>query len=148
MKKCKDVLWKRWEDEYLRALREKQKMLTGENCELQTGEIVQIKDENKNRGTWKLGVVTKLIKKDDVTLGAKLKTKVNKVFERPITLLYPLELKVSYNMHKNDNNVTNGKNVTNDKNVTIPKRNKLNREAKCNARDKIKSIYESESESD
>ena len=53
---------------------------------------VIIQDDNKNRNTWKLGIVVDIIKgKDDVVGGAKVKT-ANGVLERAIQQLYPLEL--------------------------------------------------------
>jgi hypothetical protein len=54
------------------------------------GSAVIIQDDNKNRKTWKLGIVVDMIKgKDDVVRGAKVKT-ANGVLERAIQQLYPL----------------------------------------------------------
>ena len=96
LKKCKDAVWCRWKDEYLRALREKHDCSRGKSTNsVSEGDIVLIKDDSsKNRGTWKLGLVTKLIQRDGVTLGAKLKTNVNTLLERSVKQLYPLELRV------------------------------------------------------
>ena len=59
-----------------------------------------IKGEGKERGQWKMGVVQKLVKgRDGVLRGAKLRT-VNGVWERPLQLLYPMELYVSKNTDK------------------------------------------------
>ena len=56
------------------------------------GMAVIIKDKNKNRNTWKLGVVKENIKgKDGVVRGTRVKT-ANGELERPIQHLYPLEL--------------------------------------------------------
>ena len=58
------------------------------------GSAAIIADENKNRNTWKLGIVSDLIKgKDDVVRGAKLRT-ANGVLERAIQQLYLLELSI------------------------------------------------------
>ena len=66
----------------------------GSGCNLAVGDIVLIKDEQKNRGLWNKGLVVKLIAKDGVVLGARLKTGENKIFERSVKQLYPLELKI------------------------------------------------------
>jgi len=51
-----------------------------------------VKDENKNRHFWKLGVVSKLIKGQvGIVRGAQLKT-TNGSIEHPVQLLYHLEL--------------------------------------------------------
>ena len=82
LRRCRDSIWCRWRDEYLRALRDRHHITKGATISPSIGDIVLIKDEEKNRGKWKLGVVTKLVQKDGVTLGAKLKTKVDTVIER------------------------------------------------------------------
>ena len=59
--KCKDALWKRWTTEYLRSLRERHNQSKGtKTVKLDTGGIVIIKSEKKNRGKWQLGVIDKL----------------------------------------------------------------------------------------
>jgi hypothetical protein len=51
-----------------------------------------IKGKEKNRNKWKLGKVTRLIRgKDKVVRGAKLQCD-KATIERPIQLIYPLEL--------------------------------------------------------
>jgi hypothetical protein len=72
------------------------------------GSAVIIQDENKNRKTWKLGIVVDMIKgKDDVVRGAKVKT-ANGVLERAIQQLYPLELTCDDNHFQKPNpHVTN-----------------------------------------
>ena len=132
LKKCKDSLWRRWKDEYLRALRERHDFTAGDGSTISIGDVVLIKDDDKNRGKWRLGLVTKLIQKDGVTLGAKLKTKINMIIERSLTHLYPLEL------HTDSNRDTNALQPTNH-----PER--VQRVAKTNATKTIKniSVYES-----
>ena len=57
------------------------------------GDVVIVKTENKNRGTWPLAVVTKTHQgRDGVVRGVELKTATG-VIDRPVQLLYPLELK-------------------------------------------------------
>ena len=57
------------------------------------GDVVIVKTENKNRGTWPLAVMTKTHQgRDGVFRGVELKTATG-VIDRPVQLLYPLELK-------------------------------------------------------
>ena len=75
LKRCKDVMWKRWSSEYVRALRERHGQLTGKESEINVGDVMLLQGEEKNRGLWKMGVVEKLIAgKDGVVRGAILKT--------------------------------------------------------------------------
>ena len=91
--KCKESVWKRWSREYIKGLRERHVNGGGkQTISPRKGMAVIIKDENKNRNTWKLGVVKENIKgKDGVVRGARVKT-ANGELERPIQHLYPLEL--------------------------------------------------------
>jgi hypothetical protein len=92
LKRCKDVMWKRWSSEYVRALRERHGQLTGKKSEINVGDVMLLQGEEKNRGLWKMGVVEKLIAgKDGVVLGAILKTGHGRK-ERSLQHLYPLEL--------------------------------------------------------
>ena len=88
----------------------------------------------KNLGKWKLGVVTKLVQKDGVTLGAKLKTKVDTVIERAIQHLYPLELSSAMEVAVTQR--------------SSPKAERPRRKTKTKASDAIKSIVELESKCD
>jgi hypothetical protein len=100
IQRCKDTIWKRWTTEYIRSLRERRLNQTGKTSEIKIGEIVLIKGEEKDRGQWKIGVIQEFVKgRDGVIRGAKLKT-VNGVRERPLQLLYPMELCVSKNADK------------------------------------------------
>ncbi|XP_028415617.1 uncharacterized protein LOC114538976 [Dendronephthya gigantea] len=93
LEKCKQALWKRWTREYVRSLRERHVNQGGRQASVpRKGSAVIIQDDNRNRKTWKLGIVLDMIKgKDGVVRGAKVKT-VNGVLERAIQQLYPLEL--------------------------------------------------------
>ena len=89
--------WKRWQKEYLTELRETHK-ITGKNADvIQVGDIVLVKEENTKRGLWKLAKVEQLLQGSDGQVrGAKIRenTKGKPVFiNRPIQLLYPLELR-------------------------------------------------------
>ena len=102
IKRCKDIMWKRWSREYVKALREKHRINVGKSTEISVGNIMLIKGEEKNRGLWKMGVVEKLIQgRDGVTRGAKLRTGKGTI-ERPIQHLYPMELRLSTENRKKD----------------------------------------------
>ena len=59
---------------------------------LKQGDVVLIKGEQKNRGTWKIGIVDKLIKgRDLVVRGVRLRAGKS-YLERPIQQLFPLEI--------------------------------------------------------
>ena len=93
LKRCKDTLWNRWTGEYIKELRERHNMKhKTKNQQVTEGEVVIIKNEERNRGRWDLGIIVKLIKgRDGVVRAAKLR--VGKSFlERPVQHLYPLEL--------------------------------------------------------
>ncbi len=91
--RCKESLWKRWQSEYLRALRERHDATDpGRETKLKRGDIVMIKGEEKNRSKWRVGKVTGLIVgRDGVARGAKIQTAKSDI-ERPLQHLYPLEL--------------------------------------------------------
>ena len=93
LQKCKDALWSRWTNEYLRGLRERHRLKhKGNNNYPAKGDVVIIKSDEKNRAQWKLGVVEDLITgRDGVVRGAKLRTPKS-VMERAVQHLYPLEL--------------------------------------------------------
>ena len=56
------------------------------------GDVVMIKGESKKRGKWKIGIISKLFQcRDDQIGGARVKTP-RRYLDRPIQLLYPLEL--------------------------------------------------------
>ncbi|CAB4031399.1 Pro-Pol poly [Paramuricea clavata] len=89
----KDGLWNRWTREYLTGLRERHKIVRGSKAEYpKVGDVLIVKGENKNRNTWKLGKIVRLITgRDGVVRGVELHTG-NGRLERPLKLIYPLEL--------------------------------------------------------
>ena len=93
VQKCKQAAWKRFRHEYLVALRERHNLNhKGKDTNIQIGDVVIIKGESKNRGKWKLAIVEKLHRgKDNVVRVVGLHTAKN-YLERPIQLLYPMEL--------------------------------------------------------
>lgn len=93
LRRCKEAVWKRWTGEYLKGLRERHRLKNpGKPENPIVGEVVLIKSDDKNRGKWKVGIVTELIKgRDGVVRGAKLRTGTSHL-ERAVQQLYPLEL--------------------------------------------------------
>ncbi len=89
---CKNNLWKRWQREYLTALRERHSLVhKTSKYEVQVGDAVIVKTDDRNRGKWPLAIVEKLFPgPDGRTRAVQLKTK-NGVLERPVQHLYPLE---------------------------------------------------------
>ena len=62
------------------------------DCGLKVGEAFITRGDEKNRNQWKLGMMQGFIKrKDRITRGTKLRARKS-YLERPIQLLYPLEL--------------------------------------------------------
>ena len=93
LEKCKQNLWKRWTNEYVRALRERHNLTNrGKEKTVSERDVVLIHAEDKNRGKWSIGIVECLIKgRDGVVRAARVKTRKT-VVERAVQLLYPLEL--------------------------------------------------------
>lgn len=90
--------WKRWRREYLTDLREYHKgKITGEERLVDTGDVVVVYDEGHKRGKWKTGVVEDLVVgTDGVVRGARVRVIVRgkpKHLNRPVQLLYPIEVK-------------------------------------------------------
>ena len=108
VKKCKDVAWRRWQREYVTALCERHNMQHKfKSVNINVGHVVMIKDESKKRGKWKIGIISELFQgKDDQIRGARMKIPRG-YLDRPIQLLYPLELhcsryKVKSKQHESD----------------------------------------------
>ncbi len=63
LEKCKDAMWKRWTNEYLKELRERHNLKhNNKESSLKVGDVVIIKSDERNRNKWKLGHVENLIK--------------------------------------------------------------------------------------
>ena len=78
-----------------------------EAVNINVGDVVMIKDESKKRGKWKIGIISELFQgKDDQIRGARMKIPRG-YLDRPIQLLYPLELhcnryKIKSKQHESD----------------------------------------------
>ena len=93
LQKCKQALWSRWTTEYLRGLRERHNLKhKRQGNTLAKGEVVIIKDDDRNRNKWKLAIVADLIAgRDGIVRVAKLRARKT-TLERAVQQLYPLEL--------------------------------------------------------
>ena len=92
LKKCKEAVWSRWSNEYLKELRSRHNIIKGNDLKLKIGDVVIIKGDERNRAKWKLGIVEEFITgRDGVVRGAKLRAG-RSYLERAIQHLYPLEL--------------------------------------------------------
>ena len=91
--RCKDLMWRRWHREYIRSLRERHRQEKGENAsQPRCGDAVIIESEEKNRNSWKMGIVEELIcGRDGIVRGAKIRTP-NGNLERAVQHLYPIEV--------------------------------------------------------
>ena len=78
-----DIFWKRWLNEYLPALHERQKWLRPVK-NLKLGDIVLIVDNTAPRNTWNMGRIVEIhADRNGVVRVVKVKTKTN-ILERPI----------------------------------------------------------------
>ena len=87
----------RWTDEYLKELCERHLLKhSGAPTTIAVGDVMLIKEDERNRGKWKMGIVYELIVgrapgRDGVVRAAKLRAG-NSYLERALQQLYPLEL--------------------------------------------------------
>lgn len=93
LRTCKDKMWSHWRREYLTALRERHNLTHAvTKFQPKKGDVVIVKTDNKNRGTWLLAIVNEVYpSSDDVIRAVQLKT-AKSMLERPVQHLYPLEL--------------------------------------------------------
>ena len=91
--KCKETAWKRWVHECLAALRERHNLSHKEKpVKININDVVMINGDKKNRGMWKIGIIENIfVGKDNTIRSIRIHTGKN-VIERPIQLLYPMEL--------------------------------------------------------
>ena len=101
IKKCKESIWKQWNAEYLQALRERHNMKHKvKKMKIFIEDVVLIKNEDRNRRKWKIGIVDKLYYgRDDVIPAVQLRSGKSFI-QRPIQHLYSLELNCDINHEK------------------------------------------------
>ena len=91
--RCKEAMWTRWTREYLRSLRERHASKRKDGfIAPHVGDVVIIKSEDRNRGKWRLGIVTELIAGTDGVVRAARLRAGKSFIERAVQHLYPLEL--------------------------------------------------------
>ena len=89
----KERVWRRWTNECLKSLRERHNLKhKSKDANIQVGDVVIIKGDEKNRAHWKTGIVVELFTgRDGVIRAAKLRAGKS-YLERAVQQLYPLEL--------------------------------------------------------
>ena len=87
-------MWRRWTDDYLRGLREQHRLKhPGNQSDIALGDVMLVKDDERNRGKWKMGIVVETItRRDGIVRAARMKTRTGSYLERALQQLYPLEL--------------------------------------------------------
>ena len=68
-------MWARWTDEYLKGLRERHNPKNkGKEASIKAGDAVLIKNDERDRGKWNIGIVVEPIKgRDGVVRSVKLR---------------------------------------------------------------------------
>ena len=62
LKQCKDAMWRRWTDDYLRVLRKQHRLKhPGSQSDIAVGDMMLVNDDERNRGKWKMGIVVEVI---------------------------------------------------------------------------------------
>jgi len=93
LKRTKEEMWRRWTNEYMKALRERHRLKHAKNDHnLAVGDVVIIKSSERNRNQWPLGIVETLIKGTDGIVCAVRLRRGRIRLERAVQHLYPLEL--------------------------------------------------------
>lgn len=93
LRTCKDQMWNRWQREYLTALRERHNLMHRvTKFQPKKGDVVIVKTDNKNRGTWPLAIVNEVYPGSDGVIRAVQLRTAKSMLERPVQHLYPLEL--------------------------------------------------------
>ena len=93
-----DYFWTIWETDYLQLLR--QQSISRRHHQHSTtdrtpkvGEVVIVKIEGQPRATWQLGRVTDVVRsRDNLVRSARVLMPNKRILNRPVNLLYPLEL--------------------------------------------------------
>ena len=114
LNKVLDHFWKRWKTEYLLELRNAHRQPPGRGVTRpsRVGDIVVVQDSDHPRGFWKLACVERLIAGTDGKVrGAKVRIRSpnNQPYthlQRPIQLLYPLEVNSAVESENSENSGT------------------------------------------
>lgn len=92
LKRCKDVIWQRRTDEYEGNSRAALPKHVGKPDAIAVGDVMMIKEDERNQWKWKIGIMDKLvIRRDDIVRAAKLQAG-NAYLYQALQQLYPLVL--------------------------------------------------------
>ena len=116
MRNSVDHFWSRWRNEYLRELREHNKVKNSKNAiNPSINDVVLIYDEKLKRSRWRMGRIKNLIVSRDGKIRA---AEVNVIsngalstLTRPINKLYPVEIHVNNEVYKDVNINNDYKNI-------------------------------------
>ena len=88
-----DAFWKRWSNDYLSTLKERQKWIKSKD-DLKVGQLVLLVDEVKSRNDWRLGRVKSVSGDDSHVRTVEVQTGAGnrRTFKRDITKVVALEL--------------------------------------------------------
>ena len=93
VRKAKKVMWERWSTQHVKSLQERHNVTKSEAYHPDIGEVVLVVGDSKNCREWKHGLVCELLKvKDQVVRGVRMIGN-NRIWERPVQLVCPLEIK-------------------------------------------------------
>ena len=93
LEEAKAHAWRRWKREYIHSLMEGHRLNKEGGATPVVGEVVLVIGDEKNRGEWKKGKVSRLVQgKDGVVRGVILLHKGHTI-ERPLQLVCPLEIR-------------------------------------------------------
>ena len=94
-----DHFWRRWRQEYLVELREAHRFISGTStgASIAVNDLVILHNESQTRGFWKIArVENTIVGKDGKIRGATVRVSAGdgstKLLQRPVSLLYPLEV--------------------------------------------------------
>ena len=136
---AKEVMWKRWQTEYVRALRERHDVTRTTPFHPEMGEVVLVVADSKNRHEWHHGLVCELLNgKDGVVRGVRMIVR-NKIMEQSLQLVCPLEIRSTMSAEEHNKRIkTANKTVTDTKVGEKPERPK--KRAGDQAKQRIKDL--------
>ena len=71
IQKWKEAAWLRWRKKYIKLLRERHNMKSKDRMSIaKVGEVVIIQSDNRNKGKWRLGIITDVFPAPDNTVRA------------------------------------------------------------------------------